>query len=283
MLFKRKCKKSHDIWSVGCTLYYMLTHERPFCRQILTHEAKENIKTGTYKEIRQVSNACRDLVRQMIEVDPEKRISAEKALKHEWFKLDVSELCGPNKDLFGRKVLFGKIEPEVPTNITLAVSSEVKKNHDNLTENDSSDDCFLLSDSINQSSVKQSQPNRLSSSVLQDSSPELASEEIEPLKNINEINTNDYGTSVKQTEPNRISSSVLQDLSPELASEEIEPSNIINEINSNDNVTSLEDQNVSCDNSKYSNEGKRAKKRGIHDSNLELQIRLKLKQFNKRI
>lgn len=128
LLFKRKCKKSHDIWSAACTLYYMLEHVRPFCRQYLTHEAKKNIKTGTYNELKQVSNACKDLMRRMLQVNPEKRITAEEALNHEWFKLDESELREPHDSLNNCVLLLhGQMDPEVQTNITLILSEEVEK------------------------------------------------------------------------------------------------------------------------------------------------------------
>ena len=43
-----------------------------------------------------ISNYAKDLVNQMLEIDPEKRITVEEALQHPWIKVDYEFQGQPN-------------------------------------------------------------------------------------------------------------------------------------------------------------------------------------------
>lgn len=78
-----------DIWSAGISLYILISGKNPY---------NEVEKEAIYKKIKenpfQINEICRlevsknlkDLLRKMLEIDPDKRISAEEALDHLWFK-----------------------------------------------------------------------------------------------------------------------------------------------------------------------------------------------------
>ena len=88
---------SCDMWSLGVTVFHLVTGHYPFEGKdtevnrpaILKGEYNENvlIKAG-------VSLQCRDFIARLINVDPDKRMTAAQALKHPWLTQDV-----PNTDL----------------------------------------------------------------------------------------------------------------------------------------------------------------------------------------
>ncbi|KPM07628.1 serine/threonine kinase SAD-1-like protein, partial [Sarcoptes scabiei] len=72
-----------DVWSVGVILYALLVGALPFdddnLRQLL-----EKVKRGTFHIPHFVPPECQDLLRRMIEVDANKRISLSEVIRHPW-------------------------------------------------------------------------------------------------------------------------------------------------------------------------------------------------------
>ena len=76
-----------DLWSLGVIIYTLLSGYEPFRgkpRSILYHR----IANGTYRfhpeQWDSISDEAKSFVKGLIEVDPEKRMSAKDALQHEW-------------------------------------------------------------------------------------------------------------------------------------------------------------------------------------------------------
>ena len=72
---------------MGCVLYMLVTGELPFTGNSKA-EVFNKIKNSLYHEPTHVSAECRDLIKKMLTVDPNKRLSAAEAHSHPWFKLE---------------------------------------------------------------------------------------------------------------------------------------------------------------------------------------------------
>jgi Ca2+-binding EF-hand superfamily protein len=88
-VLKRSYNEKCDIWSCGVILFILLVGYPPFSG-VNTSDLLSNVAKGTYSlkssEWRLVSDEAKDLVTQMLEIDPSKRISAQSALDHHWIK-----------------------------------------------------------------------------------------------------------------------------------------------------------------------------------------------------
>jgi len=88
--YTEKC----DIWSCGVILYILLCGFPPFNGET-DKEIIGNVSRGKYSfdfpEWKSVSKQAKTLVSKMLEIDPKKRITAEKALTDPWFKLVLGE------------------------------------------------------------------------------------------------------------------------------------------------------------------------------------------------
>ena len=100
--YTEKC----DLWSCGVLLYIFLSTKVPFNGKT-NKEIFEKIKLGEYdlnmSPWNTISKNAKDLISKLLEIDIKKRISAEDALKHNWFKENKS------------KELFNNIENKVIT------------------------------------------------------------------------------------------------------------------------------------------------------------------------
>jgi len=78
-----------DLWSVGVVLYALMSQRFPYggkSEDIIKKNILENrldLKRNCFCEI---SEEAKDLLRRLLESDPQKRISAKEALQHPWFQ-----------------------------------------------------------------------------------------------------------------------------------------------------------------------------------------------------
>jgi calcium-dependent protein kinase len=81
--YDEKC----DIWSCGVIMYILLCGYPPFNGET-DNEILAKIKTGKFtfpeEEWGNLSSACKDLIKCMLEFDPKKRYSASQCLNHTW-------------------------------------------------------------------------------------------------------------------------------------------------------------------------------------------------------
>jgi len=88
-VLKKKYTEKCDIWSCGVILYVLLSGIPPFNgdddNQIMKAVEKGKFSFN-FPEFKYVSNDALDLIKKMLEYDPEKRLSAELCLKHPWFE-----------------------------------------------------------------------------------------------------------------------------------------------------------------------------------------------------
>jgi len=77
-----------DVWSCGILLYRMVCRRLPFSDEpgITLKEFARKLHAGEVKFPRDISRECQGLIRSMLEVDPNKRLSSELVLKHAWVR-----------------------------------------------------------------------------------------------------------------------------------------------------------------------------------------------------
>merc|ERR1712154_95790 len=84
-----------DMWSVGVIVYILLGGYPPFVDQN-QRKLFRKIRKGQYEFHEdywgEVSEDAKDLIRQLLVVDPDKRFTAEKTLKNKWISADKSRL-----------------------------------------------------------------------------------------------------------------------------------------------------------------------------------------------
>ncbi|CAO1402984.1 unnamed protein product [Diamesa hyperborea] len=84
VLKKEPYGKPVDIWACGVILYILLVGYPPFWDED-QHKLYAQIKAGTYDpEWDTVTSEAKNLINQMLTVNPHKRITAPEALKHPW-------------------------------------------------------------------------------------------------------------------------------------------------------------------------------------------------------
>ena len=88
-VLKKAYNEKCDTWSAGVLLYMMLVGRAPFDGED-DEEIIANIEKGQFnRNHRKLVNASfeiQDLVNKLLEINPKKRLSAAKALKHPWFE-----------------------------------------------------------------------------------------------------------------------------------------------------------------------------------------------------
>jgi len=104
--YNEKC----DLWSCGVIMYILLSGRPPF-EGNNDFDIIKNIKKGKYdlesKPFDKLSNSGLDLIKKLLEIEPDKRLSASEALEHSWFKENKSKELYNN--IYNKNILIKMI------------------------------------------------------------------------------------------------------------------------------------------------------------------------------
>jgi len=91
MMCYRNYDKTSDLWSIGIILYEMITGKPPFhvknFNQLKKVISEDIILPDKYKNL--ISSPLGNMLDNLLEKDPKKRMSWDEFFKHEWFLLDL--------------------------------------------------------------------------------------------------------------------------------------------------------------------------------------------------
>ena len=88
--------KPTDMWSMGILLYALLCGCFPF-RAKTYPDLYRRIARGTFTVPDELSVSVRDLLRQLLNVEPTNRITAAAALRHPWLQSQFTQAADVNK------------------------------------------------------------------------------------------------------------------------------------------------------------------------------------------
>lgn len=144
--------RKSDLWSVGVIAYAMVTGELPWTKLNQT-QLFDQIKKGDYQIPGYVSEGCKNLIRGLMEPDPEKRFNIEQAMKHPW-------LCSAPPHRFKSEGRFG-LSLKTLDKFFGRDTSEIKIN-----ETDMMRSCSVLGDNFENTARKiQARPQRQTARV----------------------------------------------------------------------------------------------------------------------
>ncbi|CAB1341429.1 unnamed protein product [Coregonus sp. 'balchen'] len=105
-----------DVWSCGVILFALLVGALPFDHDNL-RQLLEKVKSGVFHMPHFIPPDCQALLKGMIEVDPDKRLTLEAIQKHSWYLGGRNEPCPeqppPRRVCVKRIVSLTELDPDV--------------------------------------------------------------------------------------------------------------------------------------------------------------------------
>ena len=96
ILMRQSYDQQTDMWSVGCIMFLLLSGNLPFNGRS-QKELFRKIVSGKYEFKEEgwdgVSEDAKDLVKKLLVLDPDERITASQALRHRWMKASRDRLA----------------------------------------------------------------------------------------------------------------------------------------------------------------------------------------------
>lgn len=99
ILLRKGYDQASDMWSVGCIIFLLLSGNLPFMGRS-QKELFRKIVAGKFefepKDWEGISDDAKDLVRRLLVLDPDERMSASEAVRHPWLKMARDRLSMVN-------------------------------------------------------------------------------------------------------------------------------------------------------------------------------------------
>ncbi|XP_044260514.1 serine/threonine-protein kinase SIK3 isoform X2 [Tribolium madens] len=110
-----------DIWSLGVVLYVLVCGSLPFDGRTL-HDLRNVVIEGKFRIPYFMSQDCEYLIRHMLVVDPEKRLTMSQIVKHRWLANSPPVDTGPERELQLNKTVIDHMLqlPNLNQNMVLA-------------------------------------------------------------------------------------------------------------------------------------------------------------------
>ncbi|CAO0803512.1 unnamed protein product [Mucor circinelloides] len=130
----RSYDKRCDLWSLGVMLYICLCGYPPFSEENAPPSMKAQIKMGKYdfpsRYWGNISESAKSLIKELLTVDPSKRITIEEAQGHDWMLANPTDMMA-RKARLGEEVLANiydleKTEDMTPTQIMMTQSQSLE-------------------------------------------------------------------------------------------------------------------------------------------------------------
>ena len=80
------CGFKVDVWCLGMVLYCLLNASFPFDPKKRTSSVRTTGVHPTFRFFQPISTSAQDLIRKMLEVNPEERLSMPQVMNHPWMK-----------------------------------------------------------------------------------------------------------------------------------------------------------------------------------------------------
>ena len=125
-----------DIWSLGTLCYEMVTGHASFSGKTI-EELNRNLQNGHYTLPLNLSKECASFINGMLQYNPEKRLTAEQLLNHDFLKKDIKQFTPIDKKKIQKKISGNGINIDIKKNQTIwKAFNEKNENQKKIVNND---------------------------------------------------------------------------------------------------------------------------------------------------